>query len=109
MAEPIGPGDWVEAYRGRDCPPVYIGRVYRAVEVWDDPSWGDCSECLPGELAPCVVLAGINTRANPYCGCTLRPIYRRDESLIERLLEPLPADVEPATPDPIAVPVGRAG
>lgn len=96
MGAPIGPGDWVECYRGRDCPPVYVGAIYQCEEVWDDPEWGECDDCPPGPLAPCITLKGINTRQDPLCACTLRPIYRPKADLIESLKAPPQRVGEPA-------------
>lgn len=105
----IGPGDYVECVDAE--PPVmgswaddagarvFAGKVYRVEEV------GVCKSFKYG-FGPGVRVDGLEAQypiaGLPYSLWPLarfRPIYRRDESLTERLLQPLPADVEQLNPD----------
>lgn len=104
MSEPIGPGEWVECVdAGPDswgrAVPLEVGGVYLVASVC-------MAEDVHGVLGPCVTLANILDEAeldfargviwlSAYDVSRFRPIYRPKASLIQSLLQPLPA--EPVT------------
>jgi hypothetical protein len=88
MSEPIGPGDYVECINSSK--PANVGRVYLVTRVFVERGGCPCHGGSPfglrfAEKQP-------TRRRKGFCGLNYRPIYRRDESLIERLLAPLPAE-----------------
>lgn len=90
MAAPIGPGDWVECVDASfrysdpdgDLALLRVGAVYQVEAV---------------RIGPGLLLCGVPMvqRQRGYWADRFRPIYRRDATLITRLLEKLPADQEP--------------
>lgn len=100
MSQPIGPGDFVECYRGEDCPPVYVGRIYRVVRVWDPAEVYDpCAACPPGENPPCVEIENIPSPDDTaWCSCCFRPVYRPKQTFINQVLTPVDLEETPSTP-----------
>lgn len=103
MGSPVGPGDWVECFpQFWQSQPDYVSLTGR----WPEPGGIYVVReigVMPGrDCEPAIRLVGVVARCpgHPDCWWPLkhfRPIYRPDESLIERLLEPLPADLEPVS------------
>lgn len=93
MTAPIGPGDFVECVKdvtlyGKLV--AFKGRSYCVEGVKHIP--GNCGD--PEGASPCppfgVLLVGVDRPRGAWlCGCAVRPIYRRDESLIQRLRQPV--------------------
>lgn len=89
----IGPGDWVE-YVGPEGGWATTGSVY-CVEALE----ANCAPCLEcGNGGPAIILRGLPCRELEmgFCVCEVRPIYRQDESLIERLKARAPSELEDA-------------
>lgn len=102
----IGPGDWVECVDASPRPEHYgpylaaiaelrVGRVYQVRGL------------APSGIYIVGILSGDERRgfAAPFgfAASRFRPIWRDSKSLIETLLEPLPAGVEPASEPPTPV------
>lgn len=93
MSAPIGPGDWIEFYRGfkgrpvPDWSPISLGHAYRVArlaETYDD----DGITAIPG-----VIIDGYETFRGQPCAFPLecfRPISGRRRDLIETLKQPAP-------------------
>ena len=97
MTDPIGPGDWVECYKGPDCTPVTVGSVWRVSKIGGPTYW--CEDVGGANLSPCdgvfLWLAGAPSPwpKGAWCSCGFRPI-RSDITEIQRLLEqPIPAEL----------------
>lgn len=84
MTAPIGPGDYVECiHAGFDeRSPLTVGAVYTVTKVMEDNGF---MGFLLKEVAPPPGFTG-------FLADLFKPIYRRDESLINRLMAPLPAE-----------------
>lgn len=99
MSAPVAPGDWVECVgpkgaASRQRPDIVGGRIYMV----DDLVTGfRCGKCGTFDHAGLHLVGIARHEPGGFGGCQFRPIYRPDESLIKRLFEPLPADVEPVS------------
>lgn len=113
MSAPIGPGDWVECVDDRASDfgsfgkgeVVVAGGVYLVSEVL-------MAFAPNGTRRPSLRLAGVvapPSRRFRLCALDatrFRPIYRPDESLTRRLMEPLPDAVAPSS-EPVSEPQPR--
>lgn len=103
-AAPIGPGDYVECINasphrgGLGATGLVSGATYcvRAVVR-------DALDMVTGEPSMGLLVHGVTHPLEPvgsFCSERFRPIYRRDNSLVARLLSDIPADA-PASPEEV--------
>lgn len=101
MSAPIGPGDWVECIYS-EVDPFRIGRLFCVDSVCSDGV-----ECPAGH-GPCDGLlfdGEVFDGTYYWAACCYKPIYRPKAELIQGLLRPTDAPVEPGLDTPTKTPV----
>jgi hypothetical protein len=87
MAEPVGPGNWIE--RVKPSRLLAVGSIWQVEAIGEHPVAPHCDDCIPGPT-PWVRLVGepSDTDPRPYCLCGFRLVYRPRAELIKALQAP---------------------